>query len=351
MPRSQELSIGVQRELPSGFMLDVHYNGNYADRIGVSTALNGTLSYNQLQQAIANPNLLTEQIPNPYYQLPGIPATSTLFSNPTVSREILLLPLSQYDGRVTDTDDPLGKQDYNGLETKLSRRFSKGLTMQLAYTYSKTMESIGFENTYPYQNTTLLHQIAPTDRTHVVALTGVWNLPVGKGSKYVAPDAGGVLGALINNWTLSWVFSAQTGFPVALDTGYDYTCNQPFTPAGGPTRAQWINNGGGNPSTCWTPVPQFALQTLPQQISTLRQPTIPNLDLALQKSIPVNERLRLQLRGEAFNIANTPLFPAPDDNPGDKIGISSGNPTGFGTVAPTQTNFPRQIQFSLKFVF
>jgi hypothetical protein len=351
LSRSQEASFGMQRELAAGLMLDVHYSGNFTNRLSSTVALNGTLTYAQLQQAIANPNLLSQQVPNPYYGLPGLPTTSTLYTNATIAREALLLPYSQYGSTVSDTDDPLGKQSYDGLEVKLNRRMSHGLNLQVAYTYSKTMESLGFENTYPYQNTQLLHQISPLDRTHVLAITGVWNVPVGKGSKYVAPGAKGVLGALINDWTLSWVFSDQTGFPVALNTGYDYLCNQSYTPAGGPTHAEWINNGGGNPSTCWAPVPQFALKVLPQQISTLRQPTIPDLDLALQKAIPISDRMHMLLRGEAFNLANTPLFPAPDTNPGDKIAISNGNPTGFGTVAPTQTNFPRILQFSLKLMF
>jgi hypothetical protein len=354
IPRSQELSFGFQRQLPSSFVLDVHYAGNFTNRLPGSVALNGTLTLAQLQQAIANPNLLTQQVPNPYYGLPGIPPTSTLGSNKTVSREVLLLPLSQFGGRVTNTDDPIGKASYNALEVKLSRRFfgkSRGLNLQLAYTYSKTMQSLGFENTYPYQDTSLLHEIAPTDRAQVLAWTGVWNLPIGNGSRFVAPNAKGILGAAVNDWTVSWVFSAQSGFPVALNTGYYYTCAQSFTPVGGPTHAQWINNGNGNPSSCWTPVPQFGLQTLPQQISTLRQPSIANLDMSLQKSFRLAESLHLQFRAEAFNLANTPLFPAPDTNPSDKIQISNGNPTGFGTVAPTQINFPRTLQLSLKLIF
>jgi Carboxypeptidase regulatory-like domain len=354
IPRAQIVSFGFQRELPDSFVLDAHYSGNFTSRLPVSAAFNGTMSLAQLQQGIANPNLFTQQVPNPYYGLPGVPATSTLGSNKTINRYLLLLPLSQYGGKVTDTNDPVGTADYNALEVKLSRRFygqTRGLNLQLAYTYSKTMQSMDFENTFPYQDTFLQHEIAPTDRTHVLSVTGVWNLPVGKGSKYVAPDAKGVLGALINDWTLSWVFSDQTGFPVALNTGYNYGCSQSWTPAGGPTRAQWIYNGNGNPSSCWTTVPQFGLQTLPQQISTLRQPSIPNLDLSLQKNIRITEGTRLQFRAEAFNLGNTPLFPAPDTNPADKLAISNGNPTGFGTVAPTQTNFPRTLQFSLKFLF
>jgi hypothetical protein len=154
----------------------------------------------------------------------------------------------------------------------------------------------------------------------------------------------------VNDWTLTWVFAAQTGFPVSLNAGYSFNCGS-YTPPGGTTRGEWINNGNGNPSSCWTVLPQFALQTLPQQISTLRQPTVPNLDLSLQKMFTLTERLKLQFRAEGFNISNTALFAGPDSNPADKLQISGGNPTGFGTIAPSQINFPRILQFSLKLFF
>ena len=354
LPRSQQTTFRLERELPAFFVMDVHYAGNFTSRLPVTVALNGTLPLSELELAIANPNLLTQQVPNPYYGLPGIPATSTLGSSKTVSRETLLLPLSQFGGAVKETNDPAGTQSFNALELKLSRRIygeSRGLNLQVAYTYSKTMVSTEYENTFPYQNTQLLHEISPYDRTHVLAVTGVWSLPVGRGSRYVASDAHGALGAFINDWTLSWVFQDQTGFPVALNTGYNYTCSQSYTPAGGSTHAEWINNGNGNPSSCWQPVPQFGLQTLPQQISTLRQPSIPSLDLSLHKVFTLTDRWKLQFRAEAFNIANTPLSPAPDTNPADKLGMTNGNATGFGTIAPSQINFPRTVQFALKIFF
>jgi Carboxypeptidase regulatory-like domain len=184
LPRSQEVSIGIQRQLPKGLVLDLHYSGNFTSRLATSVGLNSTLTMAQLQQAIANPNFLTQQVPNPYYGLPGIPSSSSLGSSKTVAREILLLPYSQYNGRVTDTNDPLGTESYNGLEVKLSRRFygqSRGLNLQVAYTYSKTMESLGFENTYPYQDTNYCI------RFHPLTAPTCWLLPVSG----ISPSEGG----------------------------------------------------------------------------------------------------------------------------------------------------------------
>ncbi|MDQ2945970.1 MAG: hypothetical protein M3Y27_08525, partial [Acidobacteriota bacterium] len=113
------------------------------------------------------------------------------------------------------------------------------------------------------------------------------------------------------------------------------------------------NYSSGNKLGCWTTIPQYGLSVLPNQISTLRRPSIVNLDFAVHKDFPVRESLRLQFRAEALNITNTVLFPGPDNNPGDgppKL-QSNGTYNGFGTVNLYQQNFPRIVQLSLKVLF
>ncbi len=73
IPRSQQFSFGFQRELPGQAVLEARYAGNYTDRLRVFVWNNGTMSYGQLQQGIANPTLFNQQVPNPYYGVPGIP--------------------------------------------------------------------------------------------------------------------------------------------------------------------------------------------------------------------------------------------------------------------------------------
>ena len=355
IPRSQEFSFGFQRELPSQMVLDVSYDGNYTDRLRTFVWNNGTLTYGQLQQGVANPSLFNAQVPNPYYGVPGIPASSTCGSNRTITRITLLLPLSQYCGLIGQYNDPLGREGFNGLEVKLDKRYSNGLSFQLAYTYSKTMQATGYQNGWPYQDPNLKYQIGGTDRTHVLSLTGEWALPVGKGSNFLAKNASGVVGALVNGWNVDFILSAQTGFPVSLNTGYYDNCNHSYTPNGGPTLNNYIYNNysNGNPLGCWSTIPHYGLMNLPNQISTLRPPTITNLDLGVHKEFAVRESIRLQFRAEALNFTNTVLFPGPDNNPGDgppKL-QSNGTYTGFGTVNLYQQNFPRIVQLALKLMF
>jgi hypothetical protein len=78
-----------------------------------------------------------------------------------------------------------------------------------------------------------------------------------------------------------------------------------------------------------------------------------NLDFSVHKQFNVTEKYKLELRGEAFNLTNTVLFPGPDNNPSDGPPTQQANGiwTGFGTVNLYQQNFPRIVQLGVKLLF
>jgi hypothetical protein len=272
----------------------------------------------------------------------------------------LLYPGSQYcspggAGLVGEYNAGLGNNWYHGLEVKLRRRVTsstgRGVSFELSYTYSKTINGDGYENGWPYQDPHQIHWIAGTDRTQVLSLTSVADLPVGRrGLIFTNPSR--PVGLFINDWTLSGVFNVQSGMPVSLDTGYWYSCpSQSFRAHGGTAvgRGSWLNS---DPS-CWQGIPTFGLMNLPGNTAQVRNPTTPNLDLSLEKTAPITEKLSFQLRLDAFNALNSVLFGGPDNNPGD--GPATYSPasgwSGFGTIGPTQQNFPRMLQVSGKISF
>jgi hypothetical protein len=346
IPRSQITSFGIQRALPFGLLLDARYAGNFTNRLRVSVWLNGTMPYSQYQLAVQNANYFNQQVPNPYY---GILPPSSTMGQKTVPAEYLMTPYSQF--RLVGTyDDPLGRQWYNGLEVKLNKQLSHGLFYRLSYTYSKTMQANNYINGWPYQDPELKHQIAGSDRTHRLAITGAYELPMGKGK---ALSSGKAVNAIIGGWNMSWVFSKSTGTPVGLNTSYNYICDHGFAPDSGPASDNYFYAPAGKSAgACYSHVGTFQLYTGTNRTGSVRNPVIPNVDVSLQKNVRINERYRVQLRADAFNLANTPLFGGPDTNPGDVVKVSStGVWSGVGTIGITQYNFPRVIQISLKAYF
>jgi hypothetical protein len=368
IPMEQILSFGFQRELPGNMVLDARYAGNFTSRLRTSGSLwiNGTVSRQQLVEAIANPSYFSQQVPNPYYNVPGMSGPGQCGTGTTVEAITLLTPLSQYCspggvGLVGQYNDPIGRNWYDGLEVKVNRRVSgssgRGLSYQLAYTYSKTIQGDGYQNGWPYQDPFQVHWLAGSDRTHVFTATSVYDLPFGQGRQLFS-SPGHTLGYLVNDWQLSGVFSAQSGTPVGLDTGQYHTCtSQSFRPAGGTSVGQghWFadNQSAAQISSCWQSIPSWGLSDLEGNTSQIRNPTIPNLDLSLHKAVPIHEAMNFELRLDAFNSLNSVLFGGPDNNPGD--GPATFSPqsgwSGFGTVGPTQQNFPRILQVSGKFNF
>jgi hypothetical protein len=360
IPMEQIVSMGFQHELPSGFVLDMRYAGNFTSRLRTFLWVNGTATLAEENAFIANPQVANQQVPNPYYAVAGMSGPGQCGTGTTVEAIALLLPLSQYcspgnTGLVGEYNSPRGRNWYDGLEVKLSRRVygrsGRGLSTQVAYTYSKTMNGDGYQNGWPYQDVEQQHWIAGTDRTNVLSVTSVWDLPVGKGALLLSNPARPV-GYLINDWTLSGVFNAQSGTPVGVNTGYYYICpSTSYRPTNGTSVGQghWF---AANPS-CWKGIPAYGLGNLEGVTTAVRNPTTPVLDLSLQKSTPIRDNLNFTLRLDAFNAMNDVLFGGPNTNPG--AGPATFSPTsgwsGFGTVGPNQQNFPRVLQISGKVAF
>ena len=206
IPMEQVLSLGFQRSLPGGMVLDARYAGNFTSRLRTFLWVNGTASLSQIQAAIANPQLFNKQVPNPYYGVAGLSGPGQCGTSTTVEAISLLLPLSQYcapggAGLVGEYNSPQGRNWYDGLEVKLDKRITgnagRGLSFQLAYTYSKTINGDGYQNGWPYQDATQQHWLAGTDRTHVLSVTSVYDLPFGKGGLFLTSPTP-VVSALVN---------------------------------------------------------------------------------------------------------------------------------------------------------
>ncbi len=154
---------------------------------------------------------------------------------------------------------------------------------------------------------------------------------------------------LIGGWTLNGILSFSSGQPFDAGASGDIanTGNLSFTTGYGYERANLVGSPYPSqksphhwldPASFQIPA-QFTFGNLGRD--SLRGDWAKNLDLSIFKRIPITEGIRLELRFEAFNVTNTPVWGLPANNL---------NGPNFGVVSRT-ANTARQLQFGLKFYF
>ena len=330
----QRWQLALQRQLPGDVVVEASYVGNRGTRMRVSQDLNAFpakyLSTSPFRDQAAI-DFLGAQVANPFYPL--LPKTSLAAT--TVARSQLLRPYPQYSGLSTTLNT--GYAWYHSGQLRIEKRFAQGLSTTLSYTWSKTMEALGYLNS---QDTKLEEVISTQDRTHRLAVIWMYELPFGRGKRY-AGSAPAALSRLVSGWQVQGIYTAQSGaalgFGNAIFLGDLH--NIPL-PKDQRTVNKWFNiDAGFNRITAQ----QLAsnLRTFPSRFSGIRADGPNNWDLSVIKNTRVSERTQIQFRAEAINALNHPQFTAPNTTP---------TSTAFGTVTG-EFAWPRVIQFGLKALF
>jgi hypothetical protein len=295
-----------------------------------------------------------------------------------------LRPFPQYN--VIDTyagqGDHSGHSTYHAAILKLQKRLSNGLTFQGSYVFSKLLTDAdsawggaGGGATYSANqfNRALEKSIGGFDVTHDFKFSAVYDLPFGKGRKYVSQ---GLASWIVGNWRISTINLYASGTPVAVST----SLTLPIYAAGdsGSTRvpAYVTSYSGWQPSysgkfdpsidnffvpycssataTCSGPFPYQGSGTSLNSIGneTRYNPKLrlfPNLteNMSLTRSFPFGKegwKTRLEFRAEAFNVFNRVRF---------GTGSTQLQSQTFGVLSGSgsQINGPRNIQLALKLYF
>ena len=282
-------------------------------------------------------DLLTA-VPNPLAGLlPG-----SAFNGPTVPRQQLLRPYPHF-GSVTISQWPYGRTSYNSLQASLEKRLSAGLHFRTSYTWSKPMSASGYLNEQdPVEKPARAQASEPN---HLLVVSGGYALPLFGQSR-------GAVGHVLGGWHANFIVRAMTGTLVSAPAGAWSSGVNPKLPK--PTLQRWFNTctvlttyvrqNCANPTepVAWIQQPPFTLRTLSSTLPGIRTRVPVTLDFSLFKDVPVYERMKLQLRAEAFNLANTPGFGAPN---------TSLTSAAFGQVTPAQANDPRIVQLALRLMF
>jgi hypothetical protein len=306
MPYAQEWSLGFQRELPAQMVFTADYVGTKATHLDIISDLN---------QYTAG----TKNFPYPNFGY---------------------LEYSHANGI----------SNYNGLEASVQRRFTNGLSLEAAYTWSKA-----FETQY-YQ--TFSYALSGSDVPQRFVLSYVYELPFGHNKPLVNSGVGSwVLGG----WRTSGIYTFSSGLPFTvsssgnLSTDIDINGNATSLPVqiGKPKTIGnvncWFYYSGNKACSTLAPNTPDAylnpqLQTNPYgngSINSLRGPHTSVFDFGLMRDFPIYEKTNLQFRWEVFNLTNSVLFAQPDSTLGD---------SNVGTINSLAGD-PRIMQFALRLSF
>ena len=311
-----------------------------------------------------------EMVPTPYLQerLPGeagCPAgsptncPSIYFSgNPAFQSDI-----SQISGTAST-----GSSNYHALQAVLQKRYSSGLQYQVAYTYSRCRtDNSGYYGNWGNQaapaNPYYQNLYDPRadwadcyfDSRNVLSAYASYDIPFGHGKKW-GSGSNAVVNAVAGGWSVNPIVSIHSGFPVAL---YDFNfangdsagtgsrglrpdCNagagRTFgrKPAFDPSNGDFIGYQWFDPTPYSDPANVFG--TCPAQ-GPVVGPGYADLDLSLQKSFPITERVRLRFQSDFINAFNHVNLNTPSSSLGTNMGLTN------------TSESPRVIQFALKLYY
>lgn len=265
--------------------------------------------------------------------------------------------------------DSNGDNNYNALQVDLQHRFNKGLMLGTNYVWAhslgdllnETDQAAGYQ-WFTNRNARLNYGPSPFDRRHVFNAYWTYDLPFGKGRKFLSNNA--LLDRVVGGWTLGGRETMASGNPLLLSGGRntvsnltqsgvvfsgDFTAEKLqkalSTVSGGFSSTALISNVASiatitqtsTASTSQVNSALYAPATTPGQFASfvyLRNNNLYTFDMSLNKEIRLTEKWRMTLRVVALNFLNHPFF---------DIGNSSPTSTAFGQVTTGSGN--RTIQF------
>jgi hypothetical protein len=402
---SDQYNFTIQRELARNLVLQLGYVGSQGHRLLATTDLNRATPQTCLDiMALAgqNPNNVSSFgsaascgafLEDNQYTITLDPAAPiSTFHMPNGTTHALdgstinfvgIRPYSSPNCIVTDTNpatnhcppdgtavfsnifaqDTIANSSYNSFQADLEKRFSNGLQLQAAYTYSKSLdEASSFEDLINPFNPSAGRSLSLYDARHRFVVSYYYELPV--------PKYSGLKGKVLDGWAVSGITQFQAGFPVHMQSYADneLTSSIDFSASGTPDQIAPFhkldprknpNNYVFDPNSftdnavdptappcsagavfgCYQPSLLGRYGTAKRTVCC--GPGLNNSDVSVQKEIPISESKRFEFRWDIFNVANHTHFFNVDANTTDGV--------DFGRAKKVAE--PRLMQLALKFYF
>jgi hypothetical protein len=351
-PYSLRWNFGIQQSLTPNLMVEVAYIGNHSIHLPVdATQLNGIPRQFMSTLGVRDPaqNYLATTAANPFF---GLQTTTGTAANTTPAQLLSRFPefpvgdsASGWNGGggIIEQNASVGSSYFNSLNVRLQKRTSHGLNFTFNYIFSKLIERVTWLND---SDPAPEKRISSIDHPHRFVAAISYELPVGR-NKLVNLQSRWI-DSILGGWQLNAVYTYQTGAPINWNNG-STTSPGDYVYFGAPLV---LNNRMADPGskafnveafdTASTDAFQYHIRTFPTMISSLRMDGINQFDPSLLKRISFTEKAYLQLRFEAFNALNHPVFPTPN---------TTASGSSFGTISGAQANRARSIQLGARFVF
>ncbi|MFM2125913.1 MAG: hypothetical protein RL328_2364 [Acidobacteriota bacterium] len=304
---AQQWNLSLQKTFGDNWSVEAGYLGSKLTRLGVPD-----INLNQLtvDQLALGSSILT-RVP----QLRPFPRFTTV---------------SLYRNNV-------GNSTYHSFQSRLEKRFSRGLTFSASYTFSRLIDDAGsvfdsavltgpvanFQVADSY-NRRLEKDVSTGNVPHIASVGAVYQLPFG--------------------WQISAVVRIQSGSPLSVTQATNLNAfagfgiqrpnrmADPMLPAEQRSTAKWFN------TAAFTPAPQFTIGNSSR--NPVVGPAYRAADVMIGKTFQLTEQLRAEFRGEAFNVTNTPPLGSPNTSYGS---------SAFGSI--TSALDPRVFELVLKLQF
>ena len=352
-PMSQQWNISIQKQILGGFVIDAAYTANRGNHL-----VAGSYALNQLDPIYDTTlkSALQNSVPNPYAGIvPGSLGAAA------ITRLQSLLPYPYYTNNSIIVRNPhLGNSLYNAGILRVQKRVSKGFTFLASYTKAKiiddsvtspinfgSIEQVILSNNYQdgAYDRQLERSVDPTDIPQRLAISAVYKLPVGAGLEFDPHNR--FVNAVIGGWQAQSIVTLQKGNPILITGANNNLATRPNSTGqsaklSNPTEYEWFNT-----ATFFNP-PAYTFGDVGRALPDVRNPGFFNCDFSISKSTVIKERLKVQLRIEAFNLDNHVNLGYP--NTSFLAGANGLNSSStFGTI--TSARAPRLIQLGLKLNF
>lgn len=338
----QEWNVAISRQVARTTVLTLTYNGSRGVHLPIPS-----MELNQMYSGfLSQGSALTQLVPNPYYGK----FSSGLLAQQNIPLQQLLKPFPTFAGSstanafgasLTAYRPPVGDSIYHAVTIQFERRFTRGLSVNAHYTWSKLIDVGGVGNGAAFTDPSALRDIynvrlerslGSYDVPHRLIVTYALDLPFGRGKMFGHGLVKGPKWAdrVLSGWQLVGFHTVQSGLPVnvggpdlsrlagaspsrasvvpGVKAAYSLSTSianaRAYNPACGCT-LPWFN------PAAFTTTPQFVIPNGPRFLPDVRAGFLRNWDLTLTKNVLITERVKFGLQAKFYNLLNQVTFAGP----------------------------------------